>query len=180
MDPTIVEEVYETAEAASAAGVDLWPLRTWLKFRKLEPFADLDAGRPIGSTKHQFSALDVLRVALVGVLVRYGFTVAEADSIVRRHVLARWRTMADLSTPKPAPLPTVPVTLPALAAESRGLVMRVSRTSTGTVATVEPAYLPGVPGWRPDTARRTHEITIDLGAVASQVAERLLRRAVAA
>jgi hypothetical protein len=167
----ITDAIFTTDEAAWAAGVDLWPLRGWLAHGKLEPEAN--AGR-IGAARHRFASVDVLRVAIVASLVRYGFSVAEADALVIRHVAPCWRTMVDFLTSKP-PLQTLPVPLLALAGQLRGRVLRVSREKDGTaLARVEIVYHPQIPGWQPETfKRRPHELTIDLGEIAREVAGRL-------
>jgi hypothetical protein len=167
VEPSITRHEYTTAQVAKAAGVSLDSLRAWLcnDFLTLEG----DAMR-IGQVAHKFSALDALRVALIGTLARYGIRVSEANDIVS-DLADCWSGIASVDREKPKPLFTVAICPSALANYLVAQELHVYRPASGPM--IVKRVLPGL-----TPPALPHGITLRLGSIAGDVARGLRDAAV--
>jgi DNA-binding transcriptional MerR regulator len=110
--------------AAYASRVDPVALRHWLDRRQV---ALLVPQRSRGAWR-RLQPADIVRVAVIGYLVRFGFTVAEAREVVEKHVDRRLFGVVAVCGDIPWPL---------LRGRLFGLVLEISRQRDGTVVVSE-------------------------------------------
>ena len=72
------EQSYSLGDAAIAAGVDWTRLKNWLDRKQIK----LDGAEPEPGRHRRFSFLDVLRIALIGQMVRWGLTADTSSNLV--------------------------------------------------------------------------------------------------
>src|SRR5262245_6693088 len=77
---SVVENGFSLSDAAIAAGVEPTRLKNWLDRSQVR----LDGERPEVGKHRRFSFVDVVRIAVVGRLTRFGIKVERADALVAR------------------------------------------------------------------------------------------------
>ncbi len=158
----IVSPTIPTYAAAYAADLNPAVVWTWISRGLFRP--DGDSGR-VGMKERDHSPVDVLRLAIVAKIARYGFTIRESFEIVRDHVDRLYSGLVGVAAPG-GPV-QVDIPLAVLVAQLDGISLRVSRRKGRTMVETKPVHA--------DCGDLDHFAFLDLGRIAEAAADRLRR-----
>lgn len=146
------------ALAAKAAGITDKQLRNWLDKGQVLLQGDDDRGE---GQWRRFSLIDVVRLGIIGAIVRYGVKVTDAGDIIRDNVDSKLMTLAGHdNAPRQA-----------ISASMRGVTILISRDVADDVRMA--VSLTYGPADSPKIEKYKHYALFDIGQIANEVLARL-------